>query len=364
MYMLLDIIGWLAVITAVLYSILLLRWAAVWRNSSPTIPSERIEQGKSIIIPFRNDVGVLQRLLSQLYSQLNDVSLIEIIAVNDHSEDPLLLGELAGWEKLTVLVNKGEGKKSALRTGIEHAQFDSIITLDADVMLSKNWWAYISTLETHEDQMIIFPIGLRSGFRWEQIEWSYLHGITGGSAMAGRALMANGSHVNFSKKIYNSTLPNEHSVSSGDDMFLLERTKQVGSVRYVYFSEPICFVDGNVNLFDFIHQRVRWAGKATRLRDMDMILFGVFSFISTVLYLLLFTGLFLDKKMIVYLLFVIALKWFSERYFMASYRVLKMPWVGIVSSLIFSVFYPLYTIFVALLALIYRPKWKGRPVKI
>lgn len=364
MYMLLDIIGWLAVITAVLYSILLLRWAAVWRSSSPTIPTERIDQGKSIIIPFRNDVGVLKRLLGQLRSQLNDVSLVEIIAVNDHSEEPLVLGELADWAKLTVLENKGEGKKSALRTGIEHAQFDSIITLDADILLADNWWSFVGTLETREDQMIIFPIGLRSGFRWEQIEWSYLHGITGGSAMAGRALMANGSHVNFSKKIYSTDLPNEHSVSSGDDMFLLERTKQVGSVRYVYFSEPICFVDGNENLLDFIHQRVRWAGKASRLRDIDMLAFGVFTFISTVLYLMLIVGVFLDKKTLVFLSFVIVLKWLSERNFIASYRVLKMPQVGFVSSLIFSVFYPLYTIFVALLSLIYRPKWKGRPIKI
>jgi glycosyltransferase involved in cell wall biosynthesis len=362
--MLLDIIGWLAVITAVLYSILLFRWAAVWRGSSPTVLSKNNPQGKSIIIPFRNDVDVLRRLLNQLHSQLKDVDHIEIIAVDDHTEGAIELGTLAHWEKLTILKNSGEGKKSALRTGVEHSKYESIITLDADVILSDHWWNHMCGVVTREDELIIFPIGLRSGFRWEQIEWSYLHGITGGSAMAGRALMANGSHVNFSKKIYNNSLPNEHSVSSGDDMFLLERTKQTGVVRYVYFSEPICFVNGNNNVVDFLNQRVRWAGKSARLRDADMVSFGMLSMVSTVLYLLLFVGVFLNEKKLDFLLFVIASKWLSEQYFFNSYRALRMPQVRVFSSLIFSVVYPLYTIFVALLALIYRPKWKGRPVKI
>ncbi len=364
MYMLLDIIGWLAVITAVFYSILLFRWAAVWRSSSPTVLSKNNPQGKSIIIPFRNDVDALQRLLHQLHSQLKDVNEIEIIAVDDHTEGAIELGCVLNWEKLTILKNRGEGKKSALRTGVERSRYESIITLDADVILSDHWWNHMSGVVTREDELIIFPIGLRSGFRWEQIEWSYLHGITGGSAMAGRALMANGSHVNFSKKIYSNSLPNEHSVSSGDDMFLLERSKQTGIVRYVYFSEPICFVNGNNSVVDFLNQRVRWAGKSARLRDADMVCFGMLSMVSTILYLFLSIGVFLNNKILVFLLFVIVLKWLSERYFVNSYRALKMPQAGVFSSLIFSVIYPLYTIFVALLASMYRPKWKGRPVKI
>lgn len=364
MYMLLDIIGWLAVTTAIFYSILLWKWSVVWRSSSAFSSIKKTHQNKSIIIPFRNDVDLLKRLLDQLHHQLKDVEGVEVLAINDHSNGEVALGEVGSWKKLMVIQNNGEGKKSALRTGIERAQFDSIITLDADVILADDWWSRMSAVETQEDEMVVFPIGLRSGFRWEQIEWSYLHGITGGSAMAGRAIMANGSHVNFSKKIYKNHLPNEHSVSSGDDMFLLERTKQTGTVSYIYFSSPICYVDGNKSLIEFIHQRVRWAGKSVRLRDRDIILFGAFSFLSTILYLLVVVGVFFDRKMWLFLLLVIGLKWLSERYFSASYKVLKMPKAGIVSSLIFSVFYPLYTIFVALLAMIYRPKWKGRPVKI
>jgi cellulose synthase/poly-beta-1,6-N-acetylglucosamine synthase-like glycosyltransferase len=69
-------------------------------------------------------------------------------------------------------------------------------------------------------------------------------------------------------------VPNEHSVSSGDDMFLMIQAKKVGIVAYSANIETAAWTDLPAGFGSFISQRVRWAGKTKKMNDKSILLFG------------------------------------------------------------------------------------------
>ena len=98
-------------------------------------------QPVSVIVPFRDEVDHLTGLVNDLAAQSYPKELREVIFVNDHSED----GSTAKLESLLkslTLEERGfcclslpadrSGKKAALYHGIEHAEYERIIQVDAD----------------------------------------------------------------------------------------------------------------------------------------------------------------------------------------------------------------------------------------
>jgi glycosyltransferase involved in cell wall biosynthesis len=86
----------------------------------------------SIIIPAFNEGGNIDCVLTQM-CKAAELTLLpyEIIVVDDGSTDRTR--ELACGHKIVVLHNeRNQGKGSALRRGLEYAQGDILITMDAD----------------------------------------------------------------------------------------------------------------------------------------------------------------------------------------------------------------------------------------
>jgi biofilm PGA synthesis N-glycosyltransferase PgaC len=272
--------------------------------------------------------------------------------------------------RFCLIKSSGNGKKDALRVGIGQSKFDFIITLDSDCLVGVNWLNQIQKeLQNTQCDFLILPVFVRrpSSFLGDlaYTEWLSLISVTGGSALSNAALMCNGANLVFRKKLYHLyDRPNEHSVSSGDDMFLMIEAKKVGQVAYSASLQSAAWTDLPDGFRSFIEQRVRWAGKSKKFGDKSILLFGALILVLqlTLLLLVVLNCVWGGNWLNLLGLFLIKLL-FEYRLLSGMSRVFNIPW-SFTSFVAMSLLHPFYTIFVALLSLVYKPSWKGRKINV
>ena len=89
----------------------------------PAAPHHRV----TIVIPALNEADSLPHVLPRIPTWVH-----EVILVDGHSTDDTIKVARQYWPGIRIIVQEGKGKGAALRTGVEAAQGDIIIMLDAD----------------------------------------------------------------------------------------------------------------------------------------------------------------------------------------------------------------------------------------
>jgi len=92
----------------------------------------------SIVVPFYNEEGNVEPLLSKLFAVIRRTDKpFEVIAINDGSRDrtlETLKSQIAEYPELVIIdLRRNSGQTAALMAGFDHAQGEIIITLDADL---------------------------------------------------------------------------------------------------------------------------------------------------------------------------------------------------------------------------------------
>ena len=375
MYTVTDIFLFISLILSIVYAAYLGRWTVAWTRKDQKVGknSNGNWNGISVVIPFRNEEQNVLKCVESLKTQVLGEAEVEFIFIDDHSEDAsveMLQEVVKNDPRFRLIKSDGKGKKDALRTGIYASKFDFIGTLDVDCLVGENWLTQIKEeLKNVSCDFLILPVLVErpNSFFGDVAftEWCSLAGITGGAAMSGDALMCNGGNLVFRKKLYELyDIPNEHSVSSGDDMFLMIQAKKVGVVSYGKEVALIARTTLPGNLVGFINQRVRWAGKSKKMNDPSILRFGLFllSF-EMMLIALAVTNVFNGGNWFYFTAILTTKIAFEFRLMNAMSRVFNIPW-SFTSLVVLSLLHPFYTIFVALLSLVYKPDWKGRKIRV
>jgi len=134
------ILLWIIIALFILYSILIIYYWQSWRSIPDFIPAKKLLQTKiSVIIPARNEEVNIGFLLTALQEQTYPRELVEIIVIDDHSEDKTT--EIVDqYKEVKLLQLKDDSinsyKKKAIETGIAAATGDLIVTTDADCLPS------------------------------------------------------------------------------------------------------------------------------------------------------------------------------------------------------------------------------------
>ena len=90
----------------------------------------------SVIVPVRNEAGNLSPLIAEIASALGDDLSFEVIYVNDGSSDcteaelTQLMASRPWLRQIKHHVSCGQS--AAVRTGVQHARADVVVTLDGD----------------------------------------------------------------------------------------------------------------------------------------------------------------------------------------------------------------------------------------
>ncbi len=210
------------------------------------------------------------------------------------------------------------GKKHALSKLIHAAQTEYVWLHDDDVILppaaTNNCQLSIVNCQFGEADLIILPLRMespslervkssaRSDCRWPSVEqlgvgllhslqiaeYAAIQELTMRTAKAGRAVMCSGANLIVRREAWLECEPDLHpEIPSGDDMFLLEAMKRRG-MRIAVIDEPdyTAVVRPVPTWRAFFRQRMRWAGKASKYTDPDIIRCGALVVVANILQLL------------------------------------------------------------------------------
>ena len=322
----------------------------------------------SIVVPFRNEKENLPNLLHSISLLNYPKELVEVILVDDDSDDEFRIQNLEFRIQMIKNVRKSNSpKKDAIETAIQIAKHDWIITTDADCLVQKDWLTiYDQYIQKNEVEMVASGVCYipKNGFlsAFQNLDFLSLQGATIGSFGIEKPFMCNGANFAYSKQFFkelNGFQGNE-TIASGDDVFLLQKAVSVApkKVGFLLAKESIVATNPVATWSDLFQQRVRWASKSTGYSSvygklLALVVFGG-NLAWIVSFLLWLVGL-LDQN--IFMLFV-ALKFLIDFILLfktANFFESKLQYV-LASSLL----YPFFSVSVAMYSLFRKYNWKGR----
>lgn len=209
-------------------------------------------------------------------------------------------------EHITVVVprrginDEGKGKKHALYRLISAAETEYVWMQDDDVAfktaeLSDRFAVGSQTAILSDNDLLILPLRMESENekpslleRLQIAEYAAIQQLTMETAKRGHAVMCSGANLIAKRDRWLESYEDLHpEIASGDDMFLLESFKRRGLKIGVSESEKLtAIVRPHTSWRAFWQQRMRWAGKAPKYTDKDILLCGAIVLLANVLQLL------------------------------------------------------------------------------
>lgn len=274
-------------ILALAYAALMLLYRAGWKQQkafqAPTYfqPATHI----SVIIPARNEAASIAACVRSILAQHYAEHLLEVVVVDDHSEDETAAIASAAGEGRARVISLQEMlggravnayKKQALAAGIAASRGELIVTIDADCIAPENWLHNIAAMfEEKQAVMIAGPVayfraGSISGV-FQSIDFMMMQAITAAAHRLKLGGMANGANLAFSRKAFDEIGGYEGTthLASGDDFLLLHKMQQAFPKRITYLKSQGAIVRTapQPTWRTFLQQRVRWASKSGRYSD-------------------------------------------------------------------------------------------------
>jgi cellulose synthase/poly-beta-1,6-N-acetylglucosamine synthase-like glycosyltransferase len=239
--------------------------------------------------------------------------------------------------------DEGKGKKHALYRLIAAAETDYVWMMDDDIVLEVKG----ERLEVKGADLLILPLRMASENekpslleRLQIAEYAAIQQLTIETAKRGHAVMCSGANLIAKRDRWLESYEDLHpEIPSGDDMFLLESFKRRG-LKIAVLDDPRfeAIVRPHTSWRAFLHQRMRWAGKAPKYTDKDIIRCGALVVLTNLLQLL--CPLVLLFK------------------FPIEYQLIKKrdASVSLFTALVLAVFYPFY-LFTSLIGGVFRRQW-------
>ena len=332
----------------------------------------------SIVVPFRNEAENLPILLDS-FSKLNYPNdFFEVILVDDESEEVFSVqcsdpsdSELAKQYNVQIIKNNrvsNSPKKDAISTAIQVVKNDWIITTDADCVVNENWLSALDNyIQLHNISMIAGAVSYKceNSFlhHFQQLDLASLQGATIGSFGLKKGFMCNGANFAYTKSFFQELngFEGNDRISSGDDVFLLQKAiaKFPEKVHYLKSENNIVITKPLDYWKSLFYQRVRWASKTGSYQSgfgkgLGLVVFGGnLAWMLGVGCWVLGVIMFQNVVLLSLLKFIIdAVLIFKANHFLTKNKTHYL--------ILGSLFYPFFSVIVALYSLLGKYEWKGR----
>ncbi|MDQ3143227.1 MAG: glycosyltransferase [Bacteroidota bacterium] len=378
MNIILSVIFFLAFLYVCLILFYLFHWKKIPKfiSESPTECYTKV----SIVIPARNEEEHIQSCIEHCLKQNYPAQLLEIIVVDDQSEDntPNILEEildprfkfmrLGVFKKTTIQGSK----KKAISYGVNHASGDLIICTDADCLPGVDWVkSMVLYYQKHTPKIICGPVKIKTPHtfieKFQALDFAISNLINAAGIKGKLHYLCNGANLAYEKLAFIESAAydtNQH-IASGDDIFLLNKIKKLypQSIHYIKSEEAIVETQSVKTISEFIQQRLRWAGKVKHLSDVTLIALSSFIWVFRVVCILtLIVGFVVKIPILIYSSVIcIFSRWILD--FLIQYHACRnfkiLPllwWIPIM-----NIFYTVYYILIGFISwLPIRQEWKGR----
>jgi glycosyltransferase involved in cell wall biosynthesis len=371
-----EIFWFIAIVLIILYCAWIGLFYHGWNSTAPwDLKDSKNPTCISVVVPVRNEETHISRLLTDLVKQEYPVHLFEVIIVDDQSSDgtPVIAEDFCSRHKnfhYIKLSGKEEGKKAALRLGINSSRFSYILTTDADCRVNSGWINVMADcFRQSGPDLIAGPVVLHGEenffSKFQQLEHLSLQGATAGAIEIGQAVMCSAANLGFRKAAYFEAF-NHHKqqVSSGDDVFLLHGLQREGDKKIVFIKHHDAIVSTAVKktLRDFLDQRSRWTSKSLHYETKASVFTAVLVFMVHLYFIIcLVTGImspgflsiatfiFMFKSLIDYPFLHSVARYFEKSRLLVYFPAIQMVYF----------FYINYTVFTSFVRV---PEWKGRRI--
>lgn len=363
------------VTSAIAYSILLFKIKNGWDSVNEwRIPQDyKADTKVSILIAARNEEKNIKACIDSVLACSYPKELLEIIVINDHSEDATLniISQYNFPYFKIISLKESIGKKKAIERGVELASGQLIASTDGDCIVPKQWInSAVSLYQAKSPKFIAGPVMYIHNNSLIQ-RFQYLDAINNMAVTANGIArktyyMANGANLFYTKNAFQEVggFDQNAQFASGDDMFLIQEiaSKHPEHIMFLRSKEAIVQTLPEKTWNNLINQRTRWSTKSKAYKNKAIIRIQGFVFIFVCL---LFISLIIGQKNhgMAFLGFLIALaiKWATDFYYLsrlANFFGDKTPLKSFFGASLAFLIYILYAGFRALFPKAYV--WKGR----
>lgn len=364
------------------YILLILYFLYHWSKIPQTVFSPQVLPSTqvSIIIPARNEAANIGACLQAILSQNYPAKLMEIVVVNDHSEDDTASIVQSIPDSRIHLINLAnypiQGyafKKHGIQTGIQQSQGKLILCTDADCQMGPEWLgSMVAFFEREKLQMIAGPVNFHHEKnlleRFQSLDFLGMMLLTGAGLQSGLMRMGNGANLAYTRAAFEAVggFNGVNQLASGDDLFLMHKIEQQypGQVRFLKSLSATVYTTAMPNWRSFFQQRVRWGTKNAAYQEWQItavlgLVFGLCWAIIVAALLSLFVPGF-GFSLLILLLFKIGADYLllsAASTFFQRQDLLRVFWQA-------QVLHILYIAVVGLLANVRKQyEWKGRQVR-
>lgn len=363
------------------YAVLILFYRSGWLHlnefklNKNHIPNTKV----SIIIPARNEEHKISFLLKDILSQYYPTDLVEVIVIDDHSTDQTksVVDSFKGVHCISLqdhLQNEilNSYKKKAIEIGIAKSSGELIITTDADCSMNAYWiLSIVQFFETFRPTLIASPVAFDPILTWfdrfQSLDFMTMQGITGAVAQTQSGAMCNGANLAYTKEAFYAVggFSGIDDIASGDDMLLMYKMekKYPKQTRFLKCKDAIVNTETMPTIRSFFEQRIRWASKARKFKDIRiksvLLLVYLFNLIYPVLIL---TSLFKLGSLGLFVGFLLA-KIMLELYFLYPVSLFFKKQKELISFSILQFVHIPYLLISGLFGQFGTYKWKDRKVK-
>jgi biofilm PGA synthesis N-glycosyltransferase PgaC len=293
-------------ILTVIYIIIMMAYKNEWNEIEEVHTlANNCSTTVSIIIPARNEAKNIANLLQDITNQIYPKELIEVIIIDDFSEDDTYkICETFAHQnmqfkvlKLKDLLNKNEPqiayKKTAIEAAVNIATGKLIITTDADCRLQQHWiHSIVSFYEKEKCVLIAAPVGFyndHTNFQhFQALDFCGMQAITGAMINMQIYNMANSANLAYEKQAFLEVdgYKDINQKASGDDMLLVYKIaqKHPDKIKFLKNKAAIVLTEPMKTVSDFLQQRFRWTSKSASYQDkkVPLILLAIYLFVVSI----------------------------------------------------------------------------------
>jgi cellulose synthase/poly-beta-1,6-N-acetylglucosamine synthase-like glycosyltransferase len=272
------ILVYLLLFLALAYSTVILGCSIGWMKTKGDVEiDDDLSTKVSVIIAARNEEYTISSCLRALVNQSYPIANMEIIVVDDASEDSTaehikrFCEQYAFIKHISLSGKNGEyGKKKAMQKAIEQASGEVILTTDADCIMGMDWMRImVSFYNKTKAELVAGPVCFnkeKSIFeKMQSLEFMALLASGGGALYFNKAILCNGANLMYTRKAFLQVngFRGIDANPSGDDVLLMYKiSKQFpGKLKFLKNEDAIVYTKAKQTLTAFMQQRKRWASK-------------------------------------------------------------------------------------------------------
>ncbi len=281
------------------------------------VPIQASQPMVTVLIAARNEEARIRKCLDCLMAQDYPTAKLQVLVVDDRSEDGTndILRAYAEkfptrleWLKISESSPNMSPKKFALSRGLEKARGEIILTTDADCVMSPAW---VSVMAGEFSERTGLVLGMTSYYAvsGENLIWGtaalefFSYGVVAAALIGlGFPVHGNANNIAYRRKVYDESagFASHGKIVSGDDDFLIQSIDKLGQwqVRYSVHPEGQVQTEPPLSFRQFWEQRKRWASKCSLYQPKQAaFLAAIFGYYASILVLLV-AGIFSPRLFI------------------------------------------------------------------